>query len=126
MTDRELLERFESGTLDPADFHHADHVRVAFLWLREGELLDVLGHFTNRLKQLTASIGKAERYHQTMTCALLVVIAQRIAGADQTWDDFAGANPDLLEWPSAVLRKYYSEEVLASEAARRTFILPQR
>lgn len=126
MTDRELLERFESGTLDPENFHHADHVRVAFLALREGQLLEVLGRFTTHLKAFAASVGKPERYHATMTCALLLLIAQRIESRGQEWQDFARKNPDLLVWPSPLLRTYYSEDVLSSDEARRTFILPQR
>ena len=31
ITDEELIERFEQTTLE--EFHHADHVRVAFAYL---------------------------------------------------------------------------------------------
>jgi hypothetical protein len=43
-----------------------------------------------------------------------------------TWEEFAAGNPDLLNWKDNVLRKYYSKEVLASDLARTTFLLPDR
>ncbi len=35
LTDQELIERFEDGTLSNEHFHHREHVRAAFLYLTE-------------------------------------------------------------------------------------------
>jgi hypothetical protein len=37
---------------------------------------------------------------------------------------FADANADLLRWKPSVLDRYYSPETLASDRARRTFLMP--
>ena len=42
----------------------------------------------------------------------------------EDWEDFAAANPDLLDWPNNILKSLYREETLQSERARRFFVLP--
>jgi len=49
---------------------------------------------------------------------------QNAPGAD--WEPFARANPDLLTWRPSILERYYLPETLASDAARRVFVLPDR
>ena len=40
------------------------------------------------------------------------------------WAEFEAANPDLLVWKPSILGRYYSKELLASDLARRTFLMP--
>jgi len=55
------------------------------------------------------------------------VIAERQARRPaEIFSDFAEANPDLLSWKPSVLDRYYSKELLASDLARRTFLMPDR
>jgi hypothetical protein len=74
---------------------------------------------------MTAKIGKPEAFHQTMTIAFLALIAERVqAGGYSDFAGFAAANPDLMT--KSVLTRWYSPERLSSEAARATFVLPDR
>jgi hypothetical protein len=88
--------------------------------------------FSEALRNFAAHNGKPERYHETVTWAFLFLIREQMTrarlqnGHDPTWDDFAATNPDLLNWENNILKKYYSEEILASELARTTFLLPDR
>ncbi|HEV2285310.1 MAG TPA: hypothetical protein VGR80_04640, partial [Steroidobacteraceae bacterium] len=64
-----------------------------------------------------------EAFHQTVTIAFLALIAERMAPAEpRDFAAFVRANPDLLE--KSVLTRWYGPGRLASEAARRTFLLP--
>jgi hypothetical protein len=125
MTDAELLEEFERGTLEP--FHHADHVHVAFAYLNQFPPAEALARFSSGLKHFAALRGKANLYHETITWAYLCLIRQRMADAGpQTWEAFAQANPDLLLWKKSLLDRYYRAETLASERARRMFVFPDQ
>jgi hypothetical protein len=125
MTESELRRRFEDLTLPAEAFSHREHVRLAWVYLREHSLLEVLRLFPENLKRFAASIGAAAVYHETVTWAFLVVIDERMDGMREIpFDDFIAANADLLEKP--VLQHHYDEETLASEAARRRFVLPRR
>jgi hypothetical protein len=128
MNDEEFIARFEDTTLDPACFHHADHVRMAFLYLRRYPAIEALRRFSDSLMRFAASIGKAQLYHETITWAFLLLIRERLArdGGQPDWDEFAAQNPDLLDWKNNVLKTYYREETLKSDLARNTFLLPDR
>ena len=39
---------------------------------------------------------------------------------------FSSRNADLIDWQNSVLRTYYRDETLASEKARRQFVLPDK
>lgn len=127
MTDRELVAAVEGCTLGGADFHHADHVRLAWIYLREAPLLEGLERFTATLKRFAAHHGAAGKYHATITWAYLLLIHERMQRSSATaWDEFAAANADLLAWKPSILERYYTAPTLASAVARRTFVLPDR
>jgi len=128
MSDEEFVARFEDPSLPAESFHHADHVRMAFLYLCRYPVLEALDRFSTSLMRFAAAHGKPDRYHQTITWAFMFLIHERMArmGEARTWTEFAADNPDLLEWKENVLKKYYREETLASDLARRNFVLPDR
>jgi hypothetical protein len=124
MSDDEFVERFEASTLDP--FRHGDHVRIAWLYLRRGGLLDALARMSDGIRRFAAAHGAPEKYHETITVAFVLLIADRVARAapDQSWDEFAEANADLFDYKSGSIRPYYRPETLASDLARRHFVFP--
>jgi hypothetical protein len=126
MTDAEFLRSFEDGTLPSSAFHHRDHVRLAWLYLRRLPAPEALARFTDGLKRFAAAKGKPGLYHETITWAYLLLIHERMARSEaDTWEEFAGLNDDLLVWNPSVLDRYYEKETLGSELARRVFVLPE-
>ncbi|MEJ2085192.1 MAG: hypothetical protein P8Y44_05860, partial [Acidobacteriota bacterium] len=91
-------------------------------------LLEAIEHYTNGLKRFAAANGAPEKYHETITWAYLLIIHQRMAHSDpdESWEDFAAANSDLMDWSPNILEKYYRRETLASDTARLIFVLPDR
>lgn len=127
MTDAEFKEAFESGRLQPADFHHRDHVRLAWLYLRQESILSAIARFSEGLKCFATRAGKPGLYHETVTWAYLFLIHERmVAGSAETFAAFAEQNPDLVVHPQSLLGRYYRTETLSSDLARRTFVLPDR
>jgi len=120
MTDAELLVAFETGTLTA--FHHREHVRVAFAMLaRDGDLAAAAMAFRAGLRRIAGSSGK---YHETLTWAYLVVIAERMHGRGyRSSAELFADHPDLLE--RDLLARYYDvPALLASPLARAVFVLP--
>jgi hypothetical protein len=103
MTGAELIQQFEGGTTPAGTFHHCDHVRLAFEYLCRYPVLEALERFPDALRRFAAAQGKAQRYHETITWAYLLLIRERMAraGRVQTWEEFAGCNADLLVWKGA-------------------------
>jgi hypothetical protein len=129
VTNHEIINRFESGRVPEDEFHHADHVRLAFAYLRSYPVLSALEKFSAALQRFAASNGKTQLYNETITCAYIFLIAERIArcGAQEPdWDHFVQENPDLLVWKNGILTRYYEDVTLKSDLARRSFILPDK
>jgi len=123
MTDEELMRAFETRTLE--DFPHELHVRMAWCYLRRDPILIALPRFRADLRRFAAAKGAPERYHETITIAFMLLIAERLGAArDAAWDEFAARNPDLLRRQPSALTAFYPDEVLASARARDVFVLP--
>ncbi len=121
----QLVEEFEAGRV-PGEFHHADHVHVAFAYVVQFPFTEAVTRFSAALKRFATAKGKPQLYHETITWAYLVLIRERWAraGCIQTWDEFIRQNPDLLIWKEGVLATLYRQETLDSEFARHNFVLP--
>jgi hypothetical protein len=128
MTDQELIEQFENGTLPNECFHHREHVRTAFLYLTRYPVLEALQAFSRTLRSFAEARGKPQLYHETITWAYVFLIHERIAktAEKQSWDEFAQDNPDLLIWKDGILARYYRPETLTSGLARTVFVFPDR
>jgi hypothetical protein len=128
MTDDELIDRFEAGTLPNESFHHADHVRTAFLYLCRYPALKALERFSASLIGFAAAQGQRDRYNETITWAYLFLIRERMARSrrQRAWPEFALKNGDLLDGSNAILKKYYREETLRSDLAKSVFLFPDR
>jgi hypothetical protein len=126
MTDQELIEQFEDGTLPNECFRHREHVRTAFLYLTKYPVLEALQIFSRTLRRFAEARGKPQLYHQTITWAYVFLIQERMAkaGSNQSWEEFARDNPDLLLWKDGVLTRFYRSETLTSDLARTVFLLP--
>jgi hypothetical protein len=127
MPAEELLREFEACRLPPGAFRHRDHVRLAWLYLRQDALPAALARFSNGLRRYAAAIGKPGLYHETITVAYLTLVNERMARRRDAgdWEAFAAANSDLFAHPAA-LRPYYRDKTLSSEFARAVFVLPDR
>jgi hypothetical protein len=127
LSDDELVAAFEDATLESDLFRHADHVRLAWIYLRRMPLLDAIGVYRNGLRRFAAANGAPERYHETITWAFMVLVNERLHGCadDVAWPEFAAANGDLLRWRGGAFFDSYEADVLGSETARRIFVLPR-
>jgi hypothetical protein len=124
----DLLAQLEACTLPPECFHHAGHVRAAWLYLNAHPLPEAIVRFSRSLRAYATHLGKPDLYHETITWAYLLLIHERIArsGESQDWARFTAENADLFDWNNSVLKKYYRDETLASDFAKRVFVMPDR
>jgi hypothetical protein len=125
MNEREFVAAVEGCTLAGGDFRHADHVRLAWIYLRDLPVLDAIARFTTTLKRFAAHHGAAGKYHETITWAYLLLIRERMRddGAHD-WDRFKAANQDLFAQRPSILDRYYAPGTLSSDLARSAFVLP--
>jgi hypothetical protein len=97
---------------------------VAFAYVSEFAFPQAVTRFRDALTRFAVAAGKPHLYHETITFAYLVLINERSAGRELTWDEFSRQNPDLLVWKGGVLARYYRPETLNSDLARQAFVFP--
>lgn len=124
MTDREFLDAFENCSLPRAEWTHAAHLRMAFLYLRRETCFDTaLTQIRARIQAYNLSQGNPRGYHETITVAFARLVADALYPLPAA--DFAAlraARPDLFV--SDVLLRFYSRERLYAPEARAVFLEP--
>lgn len=97
-----LIRSFEAGRMPDDGFNHAQHVRVAWYYLRHYPFDEAAARFVTALKAFATAQGTPQLYDETITTTYLVRIHQRLDGQlAQDWPAFAAANADLLRWNRA-------------------------
>jgi flavin reductase (DIM6/NTAB) family NADH-FMN oxidoreductase RutF len=105
--DQDLIDAFEAGTIDGAQFPHERHVRVAWGLARRYGHDEGLRRLVAGIRAMAARAGRPEAYHETITRAWY----ELIAGVD----DLASA-PELLD--KRLLGRFYSPGRLAAGRSR--------
>lgn len=125
-SDRAFAAAFDDDTL--SEFHHADHVRLAWIYMQRYPVLEALERYVAGIRRFAAAAGKPDLYHETVTWAYLLLIHERLerTGREVPWERFAAANRDLLTWKGGIVERWYRPETLASEVAKRVFVWPDR
>src|SRR4029450_1785516 len=93
ISDAALVEGFLDTSLPADAFHHAQHVRCAWLFVRQHGMPGALAAFPAALRRFADAKGATRLYHETITWAYLLLIherQQRLPAAD--WPDFAAAH----------------------------------
>jgi hypothetical protein len=80
--DSRWIEAFEAATLRDGAFHHRDHVRTAWIYLRRFPPAAALDRFARGLRRFAAEKGKPGLYHETITWAYLLLIRERMESVD--------------------------------------------
>ncbi len=122
--DAAFVERFLACHWPPAAWTHAAHVRLAWTLLASESLEATLDKVrTAIMRYNTDVLERPAAYHETLTVAFVSLIhaARR---ADQSFAEFARANPTLMADDPLAVCEHYSAERLDSAAARREFVLP--
>jgi hypothetical protein len=128
MNDRDFVAAVESCAVAAAEFRHADHVRLAWLYLNDHPLIEAIARYSTALRRLAAFYGVPDKYHETITWAYLVLIHERMRRDDapHQWEAFRAANSDLFSRKPSVLERYYAPQTLKTDVARRIFVLPDK
>lgn len=124
LDDDEFVRAFESCELAGESFHHADHVRLTWIYVRQFGEQPATERVLAGIRRFATHNGSPQKFHYTQTCAWirLIAAAQRKSPDAATFVEFIAAHPDLLD--ANVLARYYSKEVLDSPAARTDWAEP--
>jgi hypothetical protein len=122
--DQDLVTDFENCALPAERFHHREHIRVAWIYLRRMDYSAAETRMAEAIRKYAKFHGATSKYHNTLTLVWMRLVAAALRkdpGIDD-FDCFAGAHPELLD--PAAPEIFYSPELLRSEAARSGWVEP--
>lgn len=97
-----LVEAFEAGEVDNADFPHSKHVHVAWILAHRYSREEAFRRLVAGIKRIAERAGRPTAYHETITRAWFDLIAE-VGDLSQ--------HPELLD--RSLLSRYYSVQRLA-------------
>lgn len=128
MNDEEFLKQFESSTWPLEEWHHKQHIKVAYLYLCRYPFDAAM----DRIREKIKAYNKAQKipdapdrgYHETMTQAWMRLVYLTLCeyGPAETADAFYERSPQLSQLKT--LRLFYSREVFMSPRAKVEFVEP--
>ena len=124
MTDEEFARAFERGEVPPSAFGHAQHLRLAWVYLAEEPTFDgALVRIRDGIQRFAAAAGASHKYHETITVIWMQLLARAGAGLEPCeFDDLLRQRPELAD--KNLPLKYYSRERLFSDAAKAAWVPP--
>jgi hypothetical protein len=121
----EFLARFEAAALAPAEYGHREHIRTAWLYLRERGRDEALAAVRHGIRKLSTAHGAPGRYHETLTRLWIALVDEACrASPAGGFEDLLRDHPALLDRETPL--RFYSPECLWSEEARAGWVEPDR
>lgn len=121
MTDDQFVDAFETCKLPKEMFHHRDHLRLAWIYLRKYGSAVARERTVESIRRYAAHLGVSEKYHETITIAWMLLL-EAAAQRGSCFEDVLAASPELLD--KDTLQRYYSSGLLKSDDARKAFVAP--
>lgn len=128
ISDEDFLKQFEAGVWPFEDWHHQQHIKVAYLYLRRYPFEKAMTQMREKIRAYNISHNVPDLptrgYHETMTQAWMRLVYLTLCeyGPAETADDFYAQNPQLSE--KKTLRLFYSHDLLMSSPAKAEFVEP--
>jgi hypothetical protein len=123
-----FLQQFESCTFPLDQWHHRQHIKIAYLYLSRYPLDTAISKMCSGIKAYNAANKVPESltggYHETMTQAWmhLVHCTLREFGPSESADVFVDKQVQLLS--KRALLFFYSRDHIMSAEAKRQFVEP--
>jgi hypothetical protein len=121
--DQQFLAAFDAGQIANQNFHHRDHLRLAWIQIRRLGLDRASDAVAGAIRHFAARHGHADRYHETMTRFWLRAVGLGITRHPMLpFDELLAAEPHLLD--KNLPFSHWSRERMGSDEARRQWVEP--
>jgi len=120
----DLVRRFESCEIHPANFRHYQHLTVALWYVHQFPFARASEKMRKGIQKLAAAYGKTG-YHETITLFWLIKVRDFAASAESFETMTELANRLVASCADkSLINQYYSEELLASPETKLAWVPP--
>jgi hypothetical protein len=127
-SDAEFIAAFERQEWPLEHWHHRDHIRLAYLYLRMYPFDEAAAKLREGIKAHNSALDMPDTptmgYHETMTIAWLRLVETMLKeyGEEESGEAFCDAHPELSQ--KKTLRLFYSKDRFMSPEAKVRFLEP--
>ena len=123
-SDEDFLRAFEDLSFPVDQFHHREHIRVAWLYLKSWDATRAAERMCAGILRFASHHGATRKYHHTLTLAWIRLVAAAFVETPEghSFAEFLSSHAELGD--KNLLAKYYSPNLLASSAAREGWVEP--
>lgn len=123
-SDEDFLRAFEDLSFPADRFHHREHIRVAWLYLKSCDATRAAEKMSEGIRRFANHHGATQKYHHTLTLAWMRLVAIALVETPEGYgfEQFIGAHPQLKD--TRLLDEYYSKELLQGAVAREGWAEP--
>jgi hypothetical protein len=124
MSDDVFVRAFEACQLDPGKFYHADHIRLAWLYLQHHGPAEAEARLLEGIRKMAQHAGAPQKFHYTTTIAWARLVAAACCESDlcDSFYEWIKTHPKLLN--RYLLKEHYSAGKLESSQARCGWLDP--
>lgn len=128
MSSESLTERFKRQEIDPNEFNHLAHLKVAWDYIHEYSMVEAREKFHQDIIKLTKVLGAEEKYHRTLTDFFLDYLYQvkwylnHNGTSSESWALVEQECSLLIKNAKKLISYYYSDELINSDLARAQYV----
>jgi hypothetical protein len=124
VNDDDFVRAFLEGSLPPTQFHHRDHLRLAWYLTRRLGGAGATGAITSGIRRFAAQHGQADKYHETLTRFWVRIVGHLIDARPDVaeFERFLATFPHLLD--KDLPYRHWRRETMGSPGARARWVEP--
>ncbi len=124
-SDSKFIQQFINCELDPAEFSHEAHLRLAWININRYGVSQAETNIQNQLQNFVQHFGVKDKYNKTLTIAATKAVYHFMLKSKS-----GNFNAFLLEFPSLkynfkeLMNSHYSFDIYNSDKAKSEFLEP--
>ena len=125
LTDSEFEAQFNNCELDPSDFTHEAHLRLAWIHISKYGIEKAENNVQHQLKKFVKFVGAEGKYNLTLTVAAIKAVYHfMLKSKSDNFEDFIAEFPRLKYNFKDIMESHYGFDIFKSEKAKKIFIEP--
>ena len=123
-SDEDFLRAFENVSFPAEQFHHREHLRVAWMYLKSFDATRASERMSAGIRRFASHNGATEKYHHTLTWFWMRLVAVALVETPEgcAFEEFLAAHRELCD--KNLPSQYYSQPLLEGPAAREGWVEP--
>jgi len=125
LSDSDFIKQFDACELNPTDFSHEAHLRLAYLNIKHYGIEKAEINIQKQLKKYVDFVGAKDKYNKTLTIAATKTVYHFMLKAkSDNFKELLMEFPQLRSHFKELMECHYSFDIFNSEKAKTEYLQP--